>query len=202
VPSKLAGLTIVTSELAADSDPGALQVVGDGLVRDLSVRLDSAFLGSSVQYGPSGLESLSGVQHVDGGSAFTDLDPFAEALSLAEVVGSSITAFVAHPDQLLALSTLKTASGYNTPLLQPDATSPTRRSILGVPIFWSPACSASTVWAIPASKVFTVIREGASVVTDTSAYFSSDRVGIRVTLRVGFAFPHEAAIVSIDLGGS
>jgi hypothetical protein len=32
-PKKLAGLTVITNELAMDSSPAALQVVGDGLVR-------------------------------------------------------------------------------------------------------------------------------------------------------------------------
>ena len=34
-PKKLAGLTVISNELAADSSPAALQVVDDGLVRDL-----------------------------------------------------------------------------------------------------------------------------------------------------------------------
>jgi HK97 family phage major capsid protein len=34
-PLKLAGLSIVSSELMEDSDPSALEVVGSGLVRDL-----------------------------------------------------------------------------------------------------------------------------------------------------------------------
>jgi predicted phage gp36 major capsid-like protein len=39
-PKKLAGLSIISSELAADSSPAAQQVVGDGLVRDLVRKLD------------------------------------------------------------------------------------------------------------------------------------------------------------------
>ena len=41
-----------------------------------------------------------------------------------------------------------------------------------------------------------------TVVTDRSAYFSTDRLGIRCVLRASFAFPHEAAIVKITVGGS
>ena len=37
---------------------------------------------------------------------------------------------------------------------------------------------------------------------DRSAFFTSDRVGIRAVLRVGSAFPHEVAIVKINAGGS
>ena len=201
VPSKLAGLTVVSNELADDSDPSALQVVGDGLVRDLQVRLDAAFFGDSVANGPSGLESLEDVQHVDGG--FLDnLDAFAEAISKAEQVGATTTSFVAHPATLLALSTLKVADNWNQPLLGTDPSSPTKRSIQGVPVQWSPAVDEDTIWAIPQAKVFVVIRLPASVVTDRSAFFTSDRLGIRCVLRAGFAFPREQAIIKISPDGS
>src|SRR5258707_9080237 len=39
-PKKLAGLVVVSNELAADTSPAALQVVGDGLVRDLRRKID------------------------------------------------------------------------------------------------------------------------------------------------------------------
>jgi HK97 family phage major capsid protein len=42
-PKKLAALTVVSNELVADSNPSALAVVGDGLVRDLAKKLDAAF---------------------------------------------------------------------------------------------------------------------------------------------------------------
>ena len=201
VPSTLAGLTVVSNELADDSDPSALQVVGDGLVRDLQVRLDAAFFGDTVANGPAGLESLEDVQYVDGG-ALEDLDPFAEAISAAERVGATTTSFVAHPATLLALTQLKVATDWLQPLLGTDPSSPTKRSIQGVPVQWSPAVEEGTVWAIPQAKVFVVLRLPASVVTDRSAYFSSDRTGIRCVLRVGFAFPHEQAIVKISPDGS
>lgn len=147
------------------------------------------------------LESLEDVQYVDGG-ALEDLDPFAEAISAAERVGATTTSFVAHPATLLALTQLKVATDWLQPLLGTDPSSPTKRSIQGVPVQWSPAVEAGTVWAIPQAKVFVVLRLPASVVTDRSAYFSSDRTGIRCVLRVGFAFPHEQAIVKISPDGS
>jgi HK97 family phage major capsid protein len=42
-PKKLAGLVVVSNELAADSSPAALQVVGDGLVRDHDARSTPRF---------------------------------------------------------------------------------------------------------------------------------------------------------------
>ena len=38
-PAKAVGLTVITNELAADSSPSALQVVGDGLLRELIRRI-------------------------------------------------------------------------------------------------------------------------------------------------------------------
>ena len=80
--------------------------------------------------------------------------------------------------------------------------SPTNRSIQGVPVQWSPAVDEDVIWGIPQAKVFVVLRLPASIVTDRSAYFSSDGVGIRAVLRVGFAFPHEQAVIKISVGAS
>ena len=58
-PKKLAGLVVVSNELAADSSPAALQVVGDGLVRDLRRQIDAAYFGNTTANGPNGLGSLT-----------------------------------------------------------------------------------------------------------------------------------------------
>jgi HK97 family phage major capsid protein len=199
-PRKLAALTIASNELVADSDPSAVELLGAGIVRDMQVRLDSAYFGNVVTNGPSGIQSVTGVQTVAAGTSITNLDPFAEAISKAENVGASDLSFVAHPDTLLVLSKIKSGTGFNTPLLGVDATSPTKRSILGVPITWSPAVGVADIWAIPRSKAFVVIRTGTTLVTDSSAYFSSDRTAVRCTSRIGFAWPHAASLVKIHIG--
>jgi HK97 family phage major capsid protein len=202
-PKALKTLVVCSNELIADTNPSALTVVGESIVRDLAQKLDHAFFGASVANGPSGLDSLAGVQLVDAGSTFTDLDAFAAALSKLEQVDSSLArSFVAHPNTLLQLSELKIGTGYNLPLLGPDATSPTRRSILGVPVYWSPYIEEGLVWLVAQTKSFVVIRSDTTVVTDTSAFFSSDRTAIRATMRVSFAWPHQAAVVRIGTGGS
>ena len=119
VPKKLAGLTVVSNELVADSDPSALEIVGAGLVRDLQVRLDAAYFANTTANGPSGIQSIA-AQPVEIGGAFANLDPFAAALSKAETVGADITSFVAHPATLLQLEQLKVATSYNQPLLGVD----------------------------------------------------------------------------------
>ena len=53
------------------------------------------------------------------------------------------------------------------------------------------------VWALDQSRVFVVLRQDAELVVDASRYFESDRLGIRATMRIGFGFPHEQAVVKI-----
>jgi HK97 family phage major capsid protein len=197
VPDKLAGLTVVTNELLADTEDAAMDVVGDGLVRDLRVKLDAAFFGDTIANGPDGLASLLDVQVVEH-TSFSNLDPFAEAISLAETVGSTLTAFVGNPTDTLHLAKLKVQTGNQQPLLGMDPAKPTQRLAFGVPILASPAVPSGTFWGLPLAKVFVVIREDASVVADTSPYFSSDRTAVRATLRVGFAFPHQEAIIRLN----
>jgi HK97 family phage major capsid protein len=125
------------------------------------------------------------------------MDWAAEAASVVEVANSTLTAFVAHPDTALTLATIKEQTGSNKSLLGSDPTQPTSRTIAGVPLFSSPSVAADTVWGISAQHSLFVLREDATVATDTSAFFTSDRVAVRATLRVTFAFPHPAAIVKV-----
>lgn len=202
IPKKLAALTIVSNELANDSSPEAQQVVGDSIARDIARKIDAAYFTNTTVNGPSGIESVA-YQLVSAGSAFDDLDPFAEAISKAEVVGAQITSWVAHPTTLLALSQLKKlTSGSNEPLLQPDPTLPTRRQILGIPVHWSPAVDEGAVWGISAARTYVVLRQDVELVVDESRYFERDSVGIRATMRIGFGFPHPQAVVRVAAGGS
>lgn len=61
--------------------------------------------------------------------------------------------------------------------------------MLGVPLGSNPAVAVGDIWAIPAAKVFSVLRDDVRLEVDRSRYFESDRVGIKATMRVGFAFP-------------
>lgn len=200
-PAKIAGLTIITNELAADTSPAAAGIVGDGLSRDIARKIDAAFFGTNgggaVQ--PEGLEDLAGVANVDAGSAWANLDPFAEALSNAEGLGLMVDSFVANPADALILATLKESASSQRPLLTPDPTQPSKRLLQGVPLFVSSAVTAGTVWGIPKVRAILVRRNDVDLAVDRSAYFTSDRTAIRATMRVSFAFPHAAAIQKISL---
>lgn len=196
----LKGLSIVSNELVADSSPEASAIVGESLARDIANKLDSAFFGATVANGPSGIGSVSGAQAVDAGTAVTNLDPFHEAISKAEEVGASVGAFVTSPAMALTLAKLKTGAGSNSHLLGQDPTSPTKRTIAGIPLYVSQYVEASAVWGIPEDRVIVGLRKDVSVETDRSALFTSDRTAIRAVLRAGFAFPHAESVTKIVVG--
>jgi hypothetical protein len=99
-----------------------------------------------------------------------------------------VNSFIAHPDTVLDLSQLKVLEGSNQPLLGPDATSPTKRSVLGVPVYTSPAVDEDLIWAIPKLKSFVVIRDGATPSCPTPAP-SSHLTEPRFAARLGSSSP-------------
>lgn len=198
-PPKVAGLTIVSREMADDSSPAAANVVGAGLGRDIARRIDQAAFAGLASPAPAGLTTLSGIQTYVNASAFGNLDFAAEAISKAETVGATITAFVTGPATALALAKVKETSTSNAPLLGTDATSASSRSVLGVPLFVSQYVAANTLWAIDASRVWLVVRDDATVEADRSVFFTSDRVAVKATMRAGFGFVHPQAVVKVSI---
>lgn len=197
-PAKVAGLTIVSRELADDSNPAAASVVGESLARDIARKVDAAFFGALASPAPSGLGALSGIQTYVNAAAFANLDFAANAISKAETVGATVTAFVAGPGVALSLATIKQVSGSNQPVLGADARQATDRMILGVPLYVSASVAANTLWAIDDSRCWLVLRDNAKVEADRSVFFTSDRVAVKATMRVGMAFPHPASVVKVS----
>lgn len=196
VPKKVAGLTLISAELAADSTPEAEKVISGRLVQSLRRKVDAAWFANTTANGPSGLGSIV-PQKVFAGGAFANADPFLEAVSLAEQVGAKLTSFVASPTTVLNLAKLKKQTGSQEPLLSPDAAGAAGRLVAGVPLVSSPDCPDGVVYGIPKARVFVVVRQDVEVAVDGSAAFTSDRVAVRTKLRVGFGFPHHQAVVVV-----
>ncbi|CAM4413895.1 phage major capsid protein, HK97 family [Mycobacterium basiliense] len=198
-PSKLAALTVISQELADDSSPAAANVIGQGIVRDLTRKTDQALFTATTTDGPGGLPGVSGISTVDAGAAFANVDAFSDALYTSEQHNGTVTAFVTNPATAMTLAKLKTGSDRNTPLLQADPTQPGKRQILGVPLLTCPyvATTNNDVWAVPRAQTFFVVREVAEVESDRSVFFTSHRVAIRAIVRAGFGFPNPPAIVKI-----
>lgn len=196
---KIAGLTPVTNELANDSSPAASEMIGSGLVRDISRKLDAAFFGNlTAAAAPKGLGSLTGITNVQTPDPVTNVDPFITALSAGEQANAPLTHFAANPADVLTLAQIKKATGSNEPLLGSDPTKPGSRVIQGVPLVSSPAVAQGTIWGLHKPQVIIVVREDADVESDGSAFFTSDRTVVRARMRVGFLFPHQPGVVKLS----
>lgn len=197
VPQKLAGLSIISRELAQDSSPAAQAEVGAGLARDLARKIDAAVFGAkgTDPVRPAGLEDLVGTSPV--AVPLTSLDWAAAALMVADNEHAQITSFVMNPADLLTLSTLKEQTGSLKPLLGTDPTQPGRRQVAGVPILTSDAVTKGTVWGIPRAYCQLVVRQAATLDVSYDAFFTSDRVAVKATMRVNWAFTHPAAIAKV-----
>jgi HK97 family phage major capsid protein len=197
-PAKLAGLVVISNELANDSSPAALGVVGDGLVRDLGRKMDQAMFGNTVSNGPNGLLSITPTA-ADAGDSWTNLDAFEFAKSNAEQHNTTVDNFVCNPATALKLATLKqfSTAGSNIALLAPDPTAPASRVVAGVPLLTSPTIANDTVWAIPKSRVIVALRQGTTVEPDRSVFFTSDRTAVRAIVRVSWGFTDPASITKI-----
>lgn len=196
--AKVAGLTIITREMANDSNPAALEVVGNGLARDLAKQVDAAFVGDLAAPAPAGLGSITPTT-VEG--ELTDLDVFAEAISAAAQAGGEITGFMLHPADLLKIRTLKTADNALTPLLGTNAAEAGAETVFGVPILPAVDLEPGTAWAMSAATTYTAIREDIEIAVSEDAFFSSDSIAVRAVARIAFAFPapeHQVKITFTD----
>ena len=83
------------------------------------------------------------------------------------------------------------------PLLQPDPTAPASRVIAGVPLLTSPTIANDIVWALPKARIILALREGTTVESDRSVFFTSSTDRGAGHGRVSWGFLDPAAITKI-----
>lgn len=201
-PAKIGHVAPLSRELVRDSfAEGAPDIVAAAQGLDIAKKIDLAFFNGNNAVANDGLDVLADVQEVAAGSLL-NLDAFAAAQSLSEDVGGTITSFVASPATALVLSQLKRSEDSNEPLLQAgisDPTAPVARQILGSQLLVSPAVDDDVIWALPQTHSLVVVREDVETEVSTDVFFTSDRVAVKTTMRVGWGHPHPGAVVKITL---
>lgn len=206
VPAKVAALTPISTELAMDSNPAAQSIVGESIARNISKLIDRAWQQTLPLPAPRGLTQLADPYPtpsvVDAGTAWTGTDCFAAALSAAEIDGGTITAWIAHPSDVLKIAELKAGSALNSPLFGMSATSAVDRTILGVKLWSNNQAVPGTIWGVCQARTYVIVRSDVNLAVSRDFYFSSDRIGVRATMRVGFGFPAPKSVVKISLSGS
>ncbi|WP_261624354.1 phage major capsid protein [Nesterenkonia marinintestina] len=192
VPSKVAGLIPISRELAEDSAPSAIETVGHSLANAIIWRTDEAFFGNAEAPGPAGLAGLSDVHEVDGGT-LDNLDPLLHARTEVAVNGGTPTAILAHPRDVMRVAQLKDSEGSNRALIE-DVT-----TVLGLPVIASEHATEGTLWVIDSSAIATVVRDTVTVESSRDVFFSSDRVAVKATARVGFGFIHPEKLAKVNV---
>jgi HK97 family phage major capsid protein len=194
-PKAVKGLTQISNEAAADTNPAVANQVGNSLARSIGKKIDGAFFSNTTLNGPSGLLSLAGVNVVDTGTVTLDsLDAFHEAKAAALADGANLTVFILAPDVALALSLAKEATGSNKGLFDNVGDGVT---LAGVRVLVSTDVPAGNAWGLDSSQCFIVQRTGTTVVTSTESAFDYDAVQVRATARVGFGFVNPAGVVRL-----
>lgn len=197
-PKKLASLTTVTNELINDSSPAAQEIVGQSIAREMARKLDAAFFGSLPAPAPAGLGSLTGTLVVDTGGAITNADPFIDGQMEIEASGAALTAWVTSPATARAIAKIKQTADSNVPLVSPDVSAPSGRTLLGVPLYVTAAVQDGTVWGISKADVFVVMRQDVEIATSSGgSTFAADSTDIRGVMRVAPAFPRLESIVKL-----
>lgn len=201
--NKLAGLTVITRELANDTDPSVLNEIGAGLSRDIARQIDNAFFGTNADEpnAPKGLEDLENTTEI-AATTLDSLDVFTEARFAAAQHDATIGAFVAHPTTAQRIAVLKEAetSARNLLAAVPEGDSTgIVASIDGIALRTSTAVTEGTVWAIPNDRVILGIREDVNIQVSDQVFFSSDRIAIRATMRAAFGYLHEESIIKIEI---
>lgn len=191
--SKVAGLVPVSRELAEDSNPSAQGIVGSSLARAITQQIDAAFVGDLEAPAPAGLAALADAVTVIDGAGLANLDPILEARAAVEAAGGKATAILANPADALALAKLKDSTGSNRGLLE------STENIDGVPVVRHAKITAGELWVVDASSIYTALREDVTLAVSDGPYFTSDRIAMRATARVGFAFPYPERIARVDL---
>ncbi|MFD0094615.1 phage major capsid protein [Bacillus cereus] len=198
-PAKaIKSLTYVSNELVNDSNPGTLELLGNGAARQIAAQLDTAAFGETTANGPAGIESVTGLAS-DETTALANLDDVQLAVAAIQANGYSPTVLITTPDVYADLSILKTGDNSNVPLLQTDSTQGVGRQANGLVVLVSNKVAANTVWVWDPTVVILGVRQDPELSVSEDAAFSSDRRAVRAVARFAVAFPAPGAIAKLTV---
>ncbi|MFQ1002543.1 phage major capsid protein [Modestobacter sp. SSW1-42] len=193
-PRKVGGVLKVSRELAQDSSPAATKIVGDSLTRAIAVALDQAFFtnaGTQIAKAPVGLPGVTGFTPVSGSA--TNFDAFVEAQVKALGNRTQVRAWYMNASTYLRFAGIKQGTGSNAALLE------TGFNINGVPVYITELLANNVVYGLDTAQALLVVRDRAKVEVSNDAYFSTDEIAVRVTMRLDFAFPAVKAVTKITV---
>lgn len=213
---KVASFIRVSNELFQFAEPGAVDLLFRQGAQSLALAIDLAvFEGTGLNSQPMGLNGRGGISTVSmgaNGAAFSDLDPFADAIGTLATSNAHASAIVMHPRSWQSLIKIKTDSGTSTkPLLQAHSGSGGQAvagSIYGVPVHLSSqlsiaqtqgsATDASSAYVLQSDRVMVSRHGPMRVEVDRSRYFEFDQSALKFVAFVDVAVLHEQAVCQVQ----
>lgn len=195
-PSKVGGVIVVSRELAEDSTPDAVDLVGRALSESLSRAIDSAFfVGTGVGAIPAGLGTVT--PGVTIAAAPIGLDPLVSAVVNMAALRGQARAFYMNHLTYLRLAAVRQGTGSNVSLVNTDASAGLNFNLLGLPVFISEDVPANVVYVLDTQRTLVVMRSQITVEKDKSVRFTTDEVAVKATARVGFNFSDTNGVAKV-----
>lgn len=191
-PAKTAGITLLSNELANDSDPAIAEQVALGLADQIAWAIDTAFFADTTAKSFDGLQSLSATVVASSGS-LENLDQFIEGRYAAELHKAKLSHWLVHPNTAQAISQLKIGTAFNQNLVSfvDDGV-----QIAGIPVITSTLVDGGTLaWGIDRTQQRYVLRQGTAV--QTFPAITTDGIYVRAVNRSGWASLNPAGVIRI-----
>lgn len=179
---------------------GTANVLSDSARRAVLKKANEAYLAQVLPTAPAvtppgGILNHPGIQN--GGTIATNLDALADAFTLVELEGGSVTNILAAPDSWGALRKLKKGTASNESLLGAGTEDADKR-ILNTLVQTSNAVPSGTIALLDRSAIVSAAGQ-VQVATSEHAYFGSDSIALRVTFRFGQNLVRPKRIVKLNL---
>lgn len=196
--AKLAQLVRVSREQYLQS--GTAGMLSDSMRRAVTNAANTAFLGQAAPTPPAvappaGLTNITGV--TAGGDVDGDLDALVDAIAGISAAGGNPSHVLLSPAGWANMRKLKVGTGSAQSLLGAGTTD-AAASLLGVPTLVTGALTGSSGLVIDKSAVVSAVGN-IEVAVSQDAFFQSDSVGVRVTLRAGWNVVRPERLVAFDV---
>lgn len=155
-------------------------LVSSSMARAITTQADHFFL--TYATAPTGLINTPGL--VAAGEVTTTLDTITDAITAIEANGGTASSIIMDPRSWGYLSKLKTGETSAQPLLGAPSASP-GRVLFGLPVHTSAQMTPGTGLVVDDSNILTALG-GIELAKSDQAYFSSDSIAYRVTMRIGW----------------
>lgn len=180
---KLANVVTLSNESIADAPVSELDAVGLALARSVAVAIDTrAFSASAAtSIAPAGL--LPTMTPAVGTVSF---DSIIATIGAIEAIGGTASVVFLNPTDVTTLRLVKSATGANSYVLQPDTRLAGAESISAARIISTPALAAGTMVVADPKQIVVGVRKAVEVAFSAHSAFTSDAVLARVTARADF----------------